>query len=113
MKKKLWQSCAIAVVAGVSLLGTSSPAFAISSDTTGSEAYGNSTGEYRVYDTKCDGDSAYGRFVEKGTTGIQRRNNKSGCNTMVTADMGSAITSVQACRDTTLAKDNCGGWNEW
>jgi hypothetical protein len=113
MKINFWRSLALAAVAGVALLGTSSQAIAISSDTTGSEAYGDSTGTFRVIDTKCDGDPAYGRFIEQGNSGIQRVNNKSGCGSTVSGDLGNAITSVQACRDTTLAKDNCGGWNEW
>ncbi|MFI7678598.1 hypothetical protein [Actinophytocola sp. NPDC049390] len=77
---------AIAAIAGVALFGAAGPANAISSDTTGSNAYGNSDGDWKVYDTKCDGDSAYGRFIEKGTTGIQRKNNTSGCGSVASGD---------------------------
>ena len=111
MKFKL--HLAVAAVAGFTALGVASPALALSSDTTGSRVYGDSNGYWIVEDTLCDSESAYGNFIEKGTTGIQRKNNKSGCNTDVDGDIGSAITSVQACRDVTLGKDNCGGWNEW
>ena len=113
MKLTFWQRCAVATVGGVTVLGLASPAFAISSDTTGSNAYGDSTGTWRVYDTKCDAESAYGNFIEKGTTGIQRKNNNAGCDTHAEGDIGNAITSVQACRDVTAGRDNCGGWNEW
>ncbi|NUT51560.1 MAG: hypothetical protein HOV94_30325 [Saccharothrix sp.] len=113
MKPKFMLRSAIAAVAAATALGLASPALAISSNTTGAEAYGNSTGEWRVYDTKCDSESAYGNFVEKNTSGVQRKNNTSGCNTMVKGDIGDAVTSVQACRDVTLGTDNCGGWNEW
>lgn len=104
---------AIAAAAAVTALGLAAPALAISSDTTGAEAYGNSSGTWHVYDTKCDAESAYGNFIEKNHTGVQRKNNTSGCNTVAKGDIGDAITSVQACRDVTAAKDNCGGWNEW
>lgn len=113
MRNKLGRSFAIAAIAGFALFGAAAPATALSSDTTGSEAYGNSSGEWRVYDTKCDGDSAYGKFIEQGASGIQRRDVTSGCNTNAGGDLGNAVTSVQACRNTTLAPDNCGGWNEW
>lgn len=104
---------AAALIAGFTALGVASPAFAVGSDTTGSKATGNSDGIWRVYDTKCDSEGAYGNFIEKGTSGIQRKDNDSGCNTSATGDIGSAISSVQACRDVSLGRDNCGGWNEW
>ncbi|ONI90047.1 hypothetical protein ALI22I_14180 [Saccharothrix sp. ALI-22-I] len=113
MKHTLRLRVAIAAVAGFTALGGASPAFAYGSDTTGSTATGNSTGAWTVKDTLCDSEGAYGNFIEKNHTGVQRKNNNSGCTTTVSGDIGNAITSVQACRDVTAAKDNCGGWNEW
>jgi hypothetical protein len=104
---------AAAMIAGFAALGAASPAFAVGSDTTGSKATGSSDGTWRVYDTKCDAEGAYGNFIEKGSTSIQRKENNSGCDTMSSGDIGSAVTSVQACRDVTAGRDNCGGWNEW
>ena len=104
---------AAAMIAGFAILGVASPAFAIGSDTTGSRATGNSDGKWSVSDTLCDAEGAYGNFIEKNTTGTQRKENNSGCNTKAEGDIGSAITSVQACRDVTAGRDNCGGWNEW
>src|SRR5687767_8152188 len=96
MKLTFWQRCAVAVVGGVAVLGTASPAFAFISDTAGARAYGASNGYWWVRDIKCDGESAYGRFVEKGVSGIQRRDNKAGCGTEERGDIGNAITRVQA-----------------
>ena len=104
---------AFALAAGVALLATASPAYALSSDTTGAEAYGNSNGNYRVYDTLCDGHSAYGLYINEGASGQARRNNNGGCNTILSGTFAAPVSAVKACRDKTLAPDNCGGWNEW
>lgn len=112
MKLTFWQRCAVAVVGGITVLGTASPAFALISDTAGARAYGASNGYWWVRDTKCDGESVYGNFREKGVSGIQRKNNESGCGTEERGDIGNTITHVQACRDVTAGTNNCGGWNE-
>jgi len=112
MKLTFWQRCAIATVGGIAVLGTASPAFAFRSDTTGAAAYGNKDGIWRVYDTKCDGHTAYGLFVELGTSGSQRKNNDKGCDTKSEGDIGKTIIAVKACRNVRTGPDNCGGWNE-
>ncbi|WP_144065566.1 hypothetical protein [Lentzea albidocapillata] len=112
MKLKFWQRCAVAMV-GVAVLGTASPASAITSETTGARAYGGSNGDWSVQDVGCDAMPVYGRFTEKGVPGFQRMDNKSGCGTEEQGNIGNTITTVQACRDVPVGRDNCGGWNEW
>jgi hypothetical protein len=92
MKATFMLRGAIAAAATFAALGLAAPALAISSDTTGAEAYGNSSGTWPVYDTKCDSESAYGNFIEKNHTGVQRKNNTSGCDTVSKGDIGDQAT---------------------
>lgn len=115
MKKTTnWRHHALALVAVCALTGAASPAFAdVHSDTTGSMVSGLSNGRVYVEDTLCDGDPPYARFIESGEANEQRYTNHNGCGTNYYRDFGNSITSVKACRDRELQRDNCGGWNEW
>ena len=60
-----------------------------------------------VTDTKCDADSAYGRYKYSSGGTVYRRDNDSGCNMVVSKYASSTIWYIKACRNTTWAPDNC------
>ncbi|THV30014.1 hypothetical protein [Glycomyces paridis] len=116
MLKKPSRPQVFAAAAGAMLvLGLSAPAFAATSTTTGSKVeHGPASSHIMVTDTKCDADSAYGLYKYSSAGEVYRRENDTGCNSVVSKYSDSTIWYIKACRNTTWASDNCdSNWRKY
>lgn len=106
---------AAVVVLGIGAIVGSAPAFALSSSTSGSTAYSSTTSSWddtmNVSDTSADSRSAYGEYKRQANAGTTLTLwNKSGSGTTVSANDGSRVFTLRACRQEQWASDTCAGW---
>lgn len=111
-KTNIWLRRAAIATAALAILGSASPALAVSTSTWGAEAWTNSSNTtVTVEDTSMNANEAKAEFYVHGSNELKVITAKNGKgDTTVSGKYSSGINKFRACNIRPASPDNCSSW---